>query len=238
MLKNELVVFKNGKMTITSLELVGQINFFRQEEGKAELAHYDLLKIIRDEFDGEIGQGEISVSSYSNSQNKKQPMYNLTTLQAKQLLARESKHVRKALLVYIERLEGFIREKTSAEWQEARKLGKLARKGETDVILSKLIPHAESQGSKNAGKLYMAYSKLVNSVLGIEAGQRGKLPQAYVDAVRFMEHAIENIISLEVDKGTPYKEIYQICKAKCGIVRELSFLPSASLLEGKAKTPA
>ena len=109
-----LIVFKNGKMTISSLELVKQINFFReQEEDKAALRHDTLLTIIRDEFSEEIGHQEILESSYINKQNKKQPMYELTTLQAKQLLARESKKVRKALLLYIEKLENLIREEKS-----------------------------------------------------------------------------------------------------------------------------
>lgn len=64
------------KDTITSLELLEQINIFRREEGnRATLQHYDLLKVIRDEFEEEIGLGEISLSSYKNSQNKEQPMY-------------------------------------------------------------------------------------------------------------------------------------------------------------------
>lgn len=96
----------NAKETITSLEMVEQINFFREREGvPTELKHYDLLKIIRSEFSEEIGDGKISVSSYKNAQNKEQPMFILTFNQAKQLLARESKSVRKAVFAYIEKLE-------------------------------------------------------------------------------------------------------------------------------------
>lgn len=99
-----------NKNEITSLELVEQINIFRKQEGnRAELQHYDLLKIIRDEFEEEIGLGKISVSSYKNSQNKEQPMYNLTYNQAKQILVRESKFVRKAVIQYIEKLENEIK---------------------------------------------------------------------------------------------------------------------------------
>ena len=94
------------KDTITSLELLEQINIFRKEEGnRATLQHYDLLKVIRDEFEEEIGLGEISLSSYKNSQNKEQPMFILTLNQAKQVLMRESKFVRKAVILYIEKLE-------------------------------------------------------------------------------------------------------------------------------------
>ena len=124
----------------------------------------------------------------------------------------------------------FLLEKQSAEWQQSRKLGKLARKNEMDIIATKLIPHAQSQGSNNFDRFYSNYSRLVNLTLGIQPGQRDSLPQAYVNAIRFMEHAIENIISLEVDKGTHYKDIYRICKVKCQILKELSFLPAPSLL--------
>lgn len=127
------------------------------------------------------------------------------------------------------RMRQFILERQSAEWQQSRLTGKQTRREETDVILEKLIPLAESQGSKNAGKLYMTYSKLVNLTLEIEAGQRNDLPLAYIDAIKFLERAIENIISIEVNKGTYYKEIYQVCKAKCGIIKELAFLPTLQL---------
>lgn len=123
-------------------------------------------------------------------------------------------------------MENFIREKQSAAWQQSRLTGKKVRRDETDIILMKLIPLAESQGSKNAGKLYMTYSKLVNMTLGIQSGQRDNLPISYVDAIKFLENAIENIISIEVDKGTHYKEIYQTCKAKCQVIKELAFLPA------------
>ena len=41
-----------------------------------------------------------------------------------------------------------------------------------------------------------------------------KLSLAYVGTIKFLERAIENIISIEVDKGTHYKEIFQVCKAE------------------------
>lgn len=128
------------------------------------------------------------------------------------------------------RMRCFIAERSTADWQQSRLTGKQTRRDETDMILTKLIPHAERQGSRNAGKLYMTYSKLVNSILGIEAGQRDKLSLIYVDTIKFLERAIENIISLEVDKGTHYKEIYQICKAKCQLIKELSFLPQLDMI--------
>ena len=95
-----------NKDHFTSLELVDLINQYRQQEGnRGELLHKDFLKVVRDEFEEEIGQGNISPSSYLNSQNKEQPMYILNLSQSRQVLVRESKFVRKAVIAYIDKLE-------------------------------------------------------------------------------------------------------------------------------------
>ncbi len=94
------------KRTITSLELLEQINFFRKQEGKkSELQHYDLLKIIRNEFEEEINAGKLSVVTYEDKKSELRPMYVLTFSQARQILNRESKFVRTATEKYIEALE-------------------------------------------------------------------------------------------------------------------------------------
>lgn len=101
----------NASKKITSLELVEQINVFRAKEGnRAVLQHSDLLKVIRDEFEEEIGIGQISETLYKHPQNGQEyPMFELTLSQAKQILVRESKFVRKAVIAYIERLENEIK---------------------------------------------------------------------------------------------------------------------------------
>lgn len=127
-------------------------------------------------------------------------------------------------------MENFIREKLSSEWQETRIKGKLARRDETDVIMTKLIPLAISQGSKNAGKLYMTYSKLVNSCVCIPAKSRDKATKRILDVIYNLENLIEHVIIEEVEKGTYYKDIYQICKGKCKLLVELSYLPQQKLI--------
>lgn len=88
------------------MELLKQINIFREQEGnRSELKHYDLLKIIRDEFEEEINEEKISVVDYKDKKGELRPMYILTYNQAKQILVRESKFVRKAMIHYIEELE-------------------------------------------------------------------------------------------------------------------------------------
>lgn len=136
-------------------------------------------------------------------------------------------------LKYIEAfntMEAFIREKLSTEWQEIRIKGKLVRKDETDVIMAKLIPLAISQGSKNAGKLYMTYSKLINSCINIPPNSRDKVTKRVLDVICNLEHLIENVIKEESEKGTYYKDIYQICKGKCKLFVELSYLPKVKMI--------
>ncbi|ASG26016.1 hypothetical protein [Fusobacterium nucleatum] len=121
---NELI----NKNEMTSLKLLEQINLFRQEEYKikkenrtlteaeikresyVELRHDTLLDIIRDEFEEEISLQKILESTYKNDRGKEYPLFILTLNQAKQVLLRESKYVRRATIKYIEKLEQFIKE--------------------------------------------------------------------------------------------------------------------------------
>ena len=103
------------KESMTSLELLKEINIFREKEGKEiEMQHKTLLGIIRDEFEEEISQQKLLPSNYY-SRGKEFPMFILTLAQAKQVLARESKFVRKAVIKYIENLEQQLQKPLSVE---------------------------------------------------------------------------------------------------------------------------
>ena len=217
------------KNQITSLELLDQINLFRKEEykeklknntlteaqkkrGKAvKLEHYDLLDIIRDEFEKEITDGKISVSEYKDTTGRKLPMFILTLNQAKQVLLRESKYVRRAIITYIEILEQAIIDKAKNEWLLTRQQGKLVRREETDVI-QELIEYAKRQGSEHSDKLYMTYSKLVNSLVGIKANSRDKVDFGILMIIRQLEDMFTRVIASSMENELHYKEIYKICK--------------------------
>lgn len=120
------------KNRITSLELLEQINFFREQEGKAKTNHKDLLIIIETEFTNinrkrvkggmcpetdtqikeQLQNEKIEITKYINSQNNQEyKMYILPTEKAKQCLLKESKFVRRAVIKYIEQLEQQIKAK-------------------------------------------------------------------------------------------------------------------------------
>lgn len=222
---NELVTIKRDEVFTNSIIIADETGY----------DHSVIQRKIRD-FKDEFWQlGKLGYENRALPSGQKQKLYLLNEPQASYLLTmldnRDKVRMFKfALVKEFYRMRKLIIERQTAEWHQSRITGKKARRDETDVILNKLIPLAESQGSKNAGKLYMTYSKLVNYTLSIESGKRDNLPMAYVDAIRFLERAIENIISIEVDKGTHYKEIYQICKSKCYIIKELAFLPSLKMI--------
>ena len=98
------------------------------------MEHNGFLKIIRDEFSEEISLGKISQSKYINSRGKEYDNFILTFNQSRQLLTRESKFVRKAVIDYIERLENELKNALERERLQVRAMGKALRNLETSTI--------------------------------------------------------------------------------------------------------
>ncbi|WP_312280799.1 Rha family transcriptional regulator [Oscillibacter sp.] len=121
-------------------------------------------------------------------------------------------------------MESFIRERQSTEWLMTRKQGKLVRRNETDTIAN-LIDYAKAQGSRNADKFYIVYSKLVNSLVGVGPGQRDSVPFKTISTMGFLEDMILHTVDEEMQKGTHYKEIYQICKCNGEQIMRFAYLP-------------
>ena len=219
---NELVtrIGKEPKESITSLELLELINKFRIEDGnKSKLEHYDLLKIIRKEFNTKISQGKISLSNYKTSRGKIYPMYILTLKQSLRLLTKESIEVREKVFDYIEKLEKqnqMLRQalwnRQNNEWLLTRKQGKITRRKETDAI-AVLIPYAKSQGSNNADRLYIVYSRLVNRLAGVDDGTRETVDVETLLHIKKLEDLFSKVIFESMEKQLFYKDIYGKCKA-------------------------
>ena len=115
--------------TITSLELVEQINNARMNVSEkmgtkyVELKHKTFLEKVREELKveemmGLEGEQKILQSSYSNSQNKEQPMYVIPLSRAKMLMASEVPAVRIMVAKYIESLENAIGELTTEQLKD------------------------------------------------------------------------------------------------------------------------
>ena len=94
---NELMNM-NSEQKNSSVYLVEQINLFRKEEGKSDLRHSDFITKIELEFEEEIGERNISLTSYLDKSNRQSKCYDLNFEQSLQLLMSESKTVRKQVV--------------------------------------------------------------------------------------------------------------------------------------------
>lgn len=186
-----------------------------------ELQHNDLLKIIRNEFDIQVNEGKISLvenkiiptlvegifeTTYRDEKGELRPMFILTIDQAKQVLMRESKVVRKAVIQYLNLLEKRIRELE-------RKKGKITRKQETDSI--KMLMEYGNIPKEKQHLYYMTYSKLPFIVLGMKKVSRNTLPADDLNLIKELESIIQVTILTSIIKGLDVKAIYQECKKAC-----------------------
>ena len=191
-----------------------------------ELRHDKLLDIIRDELNIKIDLPKIMetlkekeqlnfepiyidgifVSTYIDKWNRQQPMFILTIDQAKQVLMRESKVVRKAVIQYLNLLEKKIRELE-------RKKGKITRKQETDSI--KMLMEYGNIPKEKQHLYYMIYSKLPFIVLGMKKVSRDTLPADDLNLIKELESIIQVTILTSIIKGLDVKAIYQECKKAC-----------------------
>ncbi len=167
---------QDKKETFTSLELVEQINIFRKEE-KGDtfkpLVHKNLLAIIRDEFSEEISELKIQPSDYMSERGRKFTMFELPLDQCKQVLMRESKYVRKAMINYINKLEKELQNKFTIPQTFSQALLLASQQ-------AKLIELQESKIKEDAPKVEFANAieRSENSILiGQFAKMDGRLGQ-------------------------------------------------------------
>lgn len=191
-----------------------------------ELRHDNLLRTIKDEFNIKIDLlnfeemlkekdrknilpiyvDGVFISTYKDKYDREQIMFILTIDQAKQVLLRESKVVRKAVIQYLNLLEKRIR-------QLERKKGKITRKQETDSI-KMLLEYGEIPKEKQH-LFYMTYSKLPFIVLGMKRVSRDSLPADDLEQIKELESIIQVTILTSIIKKLEVKAIYQECKKAC-----------------------
>lgn len=102
----DLLKINNNQKTISSIELCELINRIRKEEGvKAELRHDTLLEKIKNELEDVAPKFfGTTINIDKLGREHKYPCYNLPQKEALQVIASESKRVRRRLIDEIERL--------------------------------------------------------------------------------------------------------------------------------------
>ena len=75
--------------------------------------------------------------------------------------------------------------------------------------------------------MYQIYTKLVNSLVGIQKGGRETAPFKTLSVIAFLEDMILNTVRQEMDNGTYYKEIYRKCKTNGETIMRFAYLSGA-----------
>lgn len=106
---------------------------------------------------------------------------------------------------------------SNIEWREARKETKISTLDKNDTV-KKFVEYATEQGSRSASMYYMLFAKSENSALFfMEKGLKNLREIANIKQLNKIKAAdliIENIIEVEMEKNTFYKNIYKICDQK------------------------
>lgn len=204
-----------NKETVTSRELLEQINIFRQQEGKSKLENYDLKKIIRKELKKDFNAGKISCIKETDSRGREQDLYILTFSQGKRVLLRESPTVRQAVIEYIDKLENAIIKLQEQKRNEARLLGKITRKLETDSIKG-LMLYGKIE-PRNQWKYYKHYTDLIYSVMGYNPKNKPRREEMTQSELIILDK-LESVVNMEINNNIalriPFIMIYQNVKDK------------------------
>ena len=105
----------------------------------------------------------------------------------------------------------YITSEKDKKWLGIRNESKEARRYETDQI-KLFVEYAKEQGSKNADRYYVLFTKLINSKIRIQSGKRDELSQETLMELKSLETLVKMRIRKLIEKETPYKEIYQDVK--------------------------
>jgi len=105
----------------------------------------------------------------------------------------------------------YIVSEKDSRWLGIREESKKARKYETGQI-KLFVQYAKAQGSKNAERYYMVFTKLINEKVGLHGNQRDTIPQETLLELKSLETLLKMRIRKLMERDMPYKEIYQDIK--------------------------
>ena len=128
-----------------------------------------------------------------------------------------------------------VERRAHLEWQRDRSLGKVARKEETEII-KEFVAYATSQGSSNADRYYLNFTRLVYQALfGLDIkkkdlrGVRDRLDGGQLNSVEVADRVIAKTLKKCMEDRMFYKSIYQEVKKQITLMASVigkSVIPS------------
>ena len=202
-----------------SEEITGLKNYLSENLGVQNILETSQQKLLP--LNEKIGKGKISLTSiieseYIDQWNRKQLMYILGLPQAKQVLMRESKFVRKAVIEYIDHLENQNRQLEELARIQARELSKVTRNIET-WNLKALLEYGKVRKEKQK-IYYIHYSNLARNIAGIpKVIKRDELTQGQLGILQQVELIMAAIINECMAENIPFVLMYQEVKDRTEI---------------------
>jgi phage regulator Rha-like protein len=131
---------------------------------------------------------------------------------------------KKELVKEFYRMRLALMERQTTDWLQTRQKGKLVRRKETDALAQLKIYAEEQREGKPYKHIYTNYTKLVNSAVGLGAGERNIATFKQLQMVALLEDMIENTVLEEMENSVFFKEIYNKCKKKVDTFVSLMYL--------------
>lgn len=119
----------------------------------------------------------------------------------------------------------FIFEKQTKGWIQTREQGKITREAETEK-LSGLVEYARKQGYDHEDRLlYINYTRLANKICGISDRDNATIEQ--LSNLTVAENIILHCVQVGIEEEKHYKEIYQDCKKRLEMFKDIAYLEVA-----------
>ncbi len=218
---NELVILKNNDVFTDSLVIAEGTNnehhAIQQLLNKYKEDFEDFGKIRFTHLKCENPQGGRPIKIYLL--NEQQATLLMTYLKNTEVVRK----FKKELVKQFYQMRHLLLEKQTRLWQNTREESKVSRLMETDEI-KRLVEYAKSQGSKNADKYYITFSKLANKAVGLDSGQRDNATAGQLNNLVLIENIINNVIKDGIKKEIYYKEIYHDCKNRINSFLSVAYL--------------
>lgn len=215
---NDLVQLSKNEAVCSSLDV----------SKKFQKKHKHILEKIEKILSEEPAENSarcFNKTSYTDAKGEVRPMYQMNrdgfSFLVMGFTGKKASEWKWKYIEAFNKMESIIREKSTQMWISAREAGKLTRKSETDVI-KELIEYAKSQGSSHSDKLYIVYSNLANKMAGVKNRDEATVQQ--LGRLDMAEQIILCMIREGMAVGLGYKEIYQNCKERLELVKELAYL--------------
>lgn len=192
-------------------EIAGLKIYLSEDLGVQNILETSQQKLLP--LNEKIGKGKNSLTSiieskYIDQWNRKQLMYILGLSQAKQVLMRESKYVRKAVIGYIDYLENQNRQLEELTRLQARELAKATRNIET-LNIKALLYYGKVSKPKQKFH-YIHYTNLARDIAGIPKGlKRDELTQGQLGILQQVELIMSAVINECINEQIPFTLIYQ-----------------------------